>query len=98
MSGGWFAAQARGAAPEPPPDGFLVPPGMAGELMRQLREHFAAMDAWYDSQLAPAPPQPWHRRARRALSRKAQAWRGRAARRAYKIIAGDWPDDGQEDW
>lgn len=43
----------------------------------------------------PAPPPPtWRHRWRR----KWEQWRESAARRAYKIIAGDWPHDGGDDW
>jgi len=94
----WFIEQVHGTAPEVPYDGYLVPPGFTGELFQRLQEGFAAMDAWYDSHPVPAEPVPWHRRARSALNRNVQAWRDRAARRAYKTIAGDWPDDGPEDW
>lgn len=41
----------------------------------------------------PRPPLPWRHRLRSKVS----DWRERAARRAYKIVAGDWPDD-REDW
>ncbi len=44
---------------------------------------------------APKPPPPsWRTRLRNKLS----DWRERTARRAYRIIAGDWPDDGEDDW
>lgn len=43
----------------------------------------------------PKPPPPsWRTRLRWKIGR----WRTRAARRAYKIIDGDWPDDEPEDW
>lgn len=43
----------------------------------------------------PKPPPPtWRTR----LRWKRDAWRERAARRAYKIIAGDWPGGGEDDW
>jgi hypothetical protein len=41
----------------------------------------------------PRPPAPWRHRLRNRVS----DWRERAARRAYKVIAGYWPDGG-EDW
>lgn len=88
---------AHGSAPEPTPDGFLVPPGMAEDLMQALRDNFAAADAWYESQVTAAGPIPWYRRARWALSRKLQAWRDRTARHAYKLIAGYDVPDG-DDW
>jgi hypothetical protein len=38
-------------------------------------------------------PIPWRRR----LRWKTHAWRTRTARRAYKIIDGDWPDNREDD-
>ena len=92
VPGGWFAAQVRGTAPEPPPDGFLVPPGLAEGLMQQLQEGWAAADAWYDSQRRPVAPPPWHWRAKQKL----RGWREQAARLAYRIVGGDWPCDGSD--
>jgi hypothetical protein len=40
------------------------------------------------------PPLPWRWRMRNRIS----DWRETAARRAYKIIAGGWPDDREDDW
>lgn len=40
------------------------------------------------------PPTPWRWRLRNRIS----DWREHAARRAYKVIAGYWPDDGEDDW
>jgi hypothetical protein len=42
----------------------------------------------------PLPPPSWRTRLRWKIG----DWRTRAARRAYKIIDGDWPDDEPEDW
>lgn len=43
----------------------------------------------------PKPPPPsWRTRLRRKLG----DWRERAARRAFKAIAGYWPDNGEDDW
>jgi hypothetical protein len=43
----------------------------------------------------PKPPPPsWRTRFRW----KREQWRERAARRAYRIVAGDWPDDREDDW
>lgn len=42
----------------------------------------------------PLPPTPWRWRLRNRVSN----WRERTARRAYKVIAGYWPDDEPEDW
>lgn len=53
------------------------------------------MDAGLIPDTRPKPPPPtWRQR----LRRKAAAWRERAARRAYRIIAGNWPDDREDDW
>jgi hypothetical protein len=54
-----------------------------------------AMDAGLIPDTRPKPPPPsWRTRFRW----KRAEWRERAARRAYKIIAGDWPDDREDDW
>jgi hypothetical protein len=43
----------------------------------------------------PKPPPPsWRTRFRR----KREQWREQTARRAFKIIAGYWRDDGEDDW
>jgi len=42
----------------------------------------------------PLPPAPWRWRIRNRIS----DWREQAARVAYRIIAGDWPDNGEDDW
>lgn len=40
------------------------------------------------------PPLPWRWRLRNRIS----DWREHAARSAYRIIAGEWPDGGEDDW
>lgn len=53
------------------------------------------MDAGIIPDTRPKPPPPtWRTR----LRWKRGEWRERAARRAYKIIAGYWPDNGEDDW
>lgn len=42
----------------------------------------------------PLPPPSWRTR----LRWKRGMWRNLAARRAYKVIAGYWPDNGEDDW
>lgn len=85
----WFPGQVRGNAPEPPPDGFLVPQG--------LTEIFKGW--WGDLGAAarnrPKPPPPTRRQR---LKSKIEMWRNLAARRAYRIVAGYWPDNGEDDW
>jgi hypothetical protein len=44
------------------------------------------------------PPPPWRTRLRRKITATVANLRERAARRAYKIIAGEWPDNGEGDW
>ena len=44
------------------------------------------------------PPLPWRARARRKIAGTVADWREQTARRAYKIIAGEWPDDREGDW
>lgn len=39
------------------------------------------------------PPTPWRWRIRNGIS----DWRERTARRAFRVIAGYWPDDGEDD-
>lgn len=110
-------------APEPTPEGFLVPPlaewfddhhaaalnflgGLApradGESAEMLVAHKLTtvinvpddllMDMGFIPDTREHRPVPWRWR----LRWKVGAWRDRAARRAYKIIAGDWPDDGED--
>jgi hypothetical protein len=43
------------------------------------------------------PPLPPPTRRQR-IRRKRDAWRERAARRAFRSIAGYWPDNGEDDW
>ena len=86
----WFTAQVRGTAPEPPPDDFLIPPGFAEDLRKMIAELFGIPG----EMLAPLPPPTRRQRIRRKLG----DWRTRAARRAFKIIAEEWPDDGEDDW
>ena len=89
----WFAAQVRGTAPEPPPDGFMIPPGFAEDFRRTIAELFGIPDEMLTGG-KPLPPPSWRTR----LRRKRDAWRERTARGAYKIIAGYWPDGGEDDW
>lgn len=42
----------------------------------------------------PLPPTPWRWRAKQQI----RAWREQAARAAYRVIAGYWPRDGEDDW
>lgn len=97
----WFPEQVRGTAPEPPADGFLIPPGMAEELHARLISSYIEvpnellMDFGAIPDTRPKPPPPtW----RQKLRSKAEEWREQGARRAYKAIAGYWPSDGEDDW
>jgi hypothetical protein len=85
----WFPAQVRGTAPEPPDDGFMIPPGFAEDLRATIAELFGVPAGPFE----PGPPPT----RRQRLRSKVSDWRERAARRAYKVIAGYWPDNG-EDW
>jgi hypothetical protein len=63
--------------------GFLVPPGLAEALgFSMTREAY------------PLPPPSWRTR----LRWKRDGWREHAARRAFRVIAGYWPHDGEDDW
>jgi hypothetical protein len=53
------------------------------------------MDAGLIPDTRPKPPPPTRRQR---IRRKLGDWRERAARRAYRIIAGYWPDNGEDDW
>ena len=97
----WFAAQVMGSSPEPPPGGFLVPPGLALELTGEVAESLEGIRKIYgqidvaDELLNPRsrPPLPWRTRLRYRIS----DWRERVAERAYEIIAGhNLPE--AEDW
>lgn len=93
----WFPEQARGTAPEPTPGGFLVPPGFADQLSSYFDEHMPAALEWLARPIDDdAPEIPPTRRQR--LRNRITGWRERAARRAYKTIAGDWPDNREDDW
>ena len=93
----WFEDQAT----EPTPGGFLIPPAMTGQLAGVVKasgyievpdELLMAYGLIPDTR-PPLPPLPWRWR----LRNKASDWREQAARRAFRVIAGYWPDDG-EDW
>ena len=85
-----LAAQVRGTAPEPPPDGFTVPPGMLEGLRDALMDAYGLPRDFFE----PGPPPTRRQKLRRNLA----AWRQNAARRAYRTIAGHWPGDGEDDW
>ena len=111
--------------------GFLVPPGLSGQLSRYFDENYDAALNWL-GQLTPGsegdgssepliarklaatievpdellmdygvipdtrpprPPLPWHWR----VKWKVQAARTRLAEIAYRAIAGDWPDYGEDE-
>jgi hypothetical protein len=79
----WFPGQVRGTAPEPPPDGFLIPPGLAEALgFSMTREAY------------PLPPPSWRTRLRWRLTDLRES----AAQCAFRVIAGYWPHDGEDDW
>lgn len=88
-------------------EGFLVPPGYWYEHTLNAEHNARKISAIFDvpnellmdyglipDTRPPRPPTPWRWRLRNKLG----DWRERAARRAYKIIAGDWPDDRPDDW
>lgn len=87
----WFATQVRGNSPEPPPDGFMLPPHFAEDFRKTVAELFGIPA----EALAPRPVVPPTRRQR--LKNRIGMWRNLAARRAYRTIAGYWPDDGEDD-
>lgn len=83
------AGQPRPCVPtiDPEPSGgFLVPPGLRSAILQMVLETTPA---------GPKPPPPTRRERFR---RKLTTWREQAARRAFKLIAGYWPDNRQDDW
>jgi hypothetical protein len=97
----WFAEQAAETATgqpavEPARDGFLVPPGMLEGLHDALKltAYIEVSDELFTHVRRPLPPLPWRWRLRNRVT----SWREQTARRAYRAIAGDWPDDGEDDW
>lgn len=110
----WFAEHAaepvvarsvvvpEGEPLNPSPDGFLVP-FTSDELLGAVRKLYAyeeapdelLMDCGVIPDTRPKPPPPsWRTR----LRWKRGDWREQTARRAYKVIAGYWPDGGEDDW
>ena len=87
----WFLAQVRGTAPEPPQDGFMIPPGLAEDLRNALMDAYGLPRDLFTREL---PPPTWRTRLRSTWNEL----RERAARRAFKIIAGYWPADGEDEW
>lgn len=90
-------AWTRRTEPEPTTDGFMVPPGFSEQLAAYFDEHMPATLEWLARPTdddAPEIPPSWRTRLRRKLG----AWREQAARRAYRIVAGYWPDNGEDDW
>ena len=75
--------------------GFLVPEALRTEILRTALETTLAP---FDPNAPKPPPLPWRTRMRGKIEDRITDWRVRTARRAYKVIAGDWPDDGEDDW
>jgi hypothetical protein len=73
-------------------DALLIPRKVTGyiEVSDELLMDCGAIP---DTRPKP-PPLPWRWRLRNRIS----DLRERAARRAYKIIAGEWPHDREDDW
>lgn len=89
----WFDVQAGESEPGPPSGGFMIPPELRSEI---LATKLSATLLVSDELLHPRPPRPLTRRQR--LTHRTDMWRNLAARRAYKIIAGYWPDAGEDNW
>ena len=94
-------------APEPTPDGFLVPPGYWYSHLENAELNARKLTSYIDvpnellmadglipDTRPPRPPTPWRWRMRSRIS----GWREQAARAAYRVIAGYWPRDGEDDW
>jgi hypothetical protein len=90
FAGGCHAAETRDDdglyfGPHPPnDDGFLVPPVVA--------DHFAKWFVIPDTR--EHKPLPWRWR----LKQRIQGARTRLAEIAYRVVAGEWPRDGEDDW
>lgn len=85
-------------APEPSRGGFLVPPGLLEDIKLNAAYIEVPNELLMDYGVIPdtrppRPPLPWRWRAKRKL----RACREQAARIAYRAIAGDWPDNGEDD-
>lgn len=80
-----------------PPEGFMVPPDLAETITAYFDEHMPAALEWLarpiDDDAPEIPPT-----RRQQLRNRITGWRERAARRAYKTIAGDWPHNREDDW
>jgi len=86
------AAEAVRAVTRARGPGFLVPEALRTEILRTALE--TAMIGPIDPDAPKPPPPTW----RQKLRWKRGDWRERTARRAYRIIAGYWPGNGEDDW
>jgi hypothetical protein len=77
----------------PPEGGFLVPPSLRSDILLTALQGSALL-LGPDEPAGSRKPLPWRTRMRH----RADMWRNLAARRAYKAIAGYWPDNGEDDW
>lgn len=77
---------------EPSQGGFLVPPSLRSDILLSALQGSALL-LGPDEPAATRKPPTWRQKLRWKLT----AWREQAARRAFRVIAGYWPDDG-EDW
>ena len=86
------------SAPEPSRGGFLVPPGLLDDIKLNAAYIEVSNELLMDCGVIPdtreRKPIPWRWRAKW----KIRAWRESAARVAYRAIAGQWPDGGEDDW
>jgi hypothetical protein len=81
------------SAPEPSRGGFLVPPGLLNAAYIEVSNELL-MDCGVIPDTRERRPIPWRWRAKS----KIREWRESAARVAYRAIAGQWPDNGEDDW
>jgi hypothetical protein len=73
----------------PAGEGLFNEPAVTIEVTDELLMDYGIIP---DTRPPAVPPSRWT-----LLRWKLPAWRRQAARRAYRIIAGDWPDDGEDD-
>jgi hypothetical protein len=69
----------------------MVPPGLAVALRESIMDAFDLPRDLFTRQVTPPT-------RRQRLKSKIEMWRNLAARRAYRIVAGYWPDNGEDDW
>lgn len=68
--------------------GFLVPPGLRSDILA------SALETGLVRNYGETPPIPWRRR----LKWRIHNARTRLGEIAYRVVAGEWPHNGEDDW